>query len=114
MIYIERLADTMQNDHFDWGFRLSGLYGVDYRYTTAYSLFSYQLLNHNNVYGFDFPMLYVDLYFPVLQGLDVRIGRFISIPDIEAQLAPNNYTYVHSLTYTFDNYTNTGSRSQQH
>ena len=108
VIYIERLADTTQNDHFDWGFRLSGLYGVDYRYTTAYSLFSYQLLNHNDVYGFDFPMVYTDLYFPVLQGIDVRIGRFISIPDIEAQLAPNNYTYVHSLTYTFDNYTNTG------
>jgi hypothetical protein len=40
--------------------------------------------------------------------LNVRIGRFISIPDIEAQLAPNNYSYVHSLTYTWDNYTNTG------
>ena len=39
-----------------------------------------------------------------MQGLDVRIGRFI----IEAQLAPNNYTYVHSLTYTYDNFTNTG------
>ena len=23
-------------------------------------------------------------------------------------MAPNNYTYVHSLTYTCDNYTNTG------
>jgi Putative beta-barrel porin-2, OmpL-like. bbp2 len=108
VIYIERLADTVQNDHFDWGFRLSALYGVDYRYTTAYSLFSYQLLNHNSVNGYDFPMVYTDLYFPVLQGMDVRIGRFISIPDIEAQLAPNNYTYAHSLTYTFDNYTNTG------
>jgi len=53
-------------------------------------------------------MEYVDLYFPVIQGLNVRIGRFISIPDIEAQLAPNNYTYAHSLTYVFDNYTNTG------
>jgi hypothetical protein len=108
VVYIERLADTVQNDHFDWGFRLSALYGVDYRYTTAYGLFSYQLLNHNDVNGFDFPMVYTDLYFPVLQGMDVRIGRFISVPDIEAQLAPNNYTYVHSLTYTFDNYTNTG------
>jgi hypothetical protein len=108
VIYVERLADTVQNDHFDWGFRLSALYGVDYRYTTAYGLFSYQLLNHNQVNGFDFPMVYTDLYFPVFQGMDVRIGRFISIPDIEAQLAPNNYTYVHSLTYTFDNYTNTG------
>ena len=108
VVYIERLADKVQNDHFDWGFRFSTLYGVDYRYTTAYGLLSYQLLNHNQVYGFDFPMVYADLYFPVLQGMDVRIGRFISIPDIEAQLAPNNYTYVHSLTYTFDNYTNTG------
>jgi hypothetical protein len=108
VVYVERLADTVQNDHFDWGFRLSALYGVDYRYTTAYGLFSYQLLNHNAVNGYDFPMVYTDLYFPVLQGMDVRIGRFISIPDIEAQLAPNNYTYVHSLTYTFDNYTNTG------
>ena len=108
VVFVERLADTVQNDHFDWGFRLSALYGVDYRYTTAYGLFSYQLLNHNAVNGYDFPMVYTDLYFPVLQGMDVRIGRFISVPDIEAQLAPNNYTYVHSLTYTFDNYTNTG------
>ena len=53
-------------------------------------------------------MVYGDIYFPVFQGMNVRVGRFISIPDIEAQLAPNNYTYVHSLTYTFDNYTNTG------
>jgi hypothetical protein len=109
VVYIERLPDTVQNDHFDWGFRLSAKYGVDYRYTTAYGLFSYQLLNHNFVNGYDFPMEYVDLYFPVMQGFDVRIGRFISVPDNEAQLAPNNYTYVHSLTYTYDNFTNTAS-----
>jgi Putative beta-barrel porin-2, OmpL-like. bbp2 len=108
VFYIERLPDTVQNDHFDWGFRVSGIYGVDYRYTTAYGFLSNQLLNHNLVNGFDMPMLYADLYFPVMQGLNVRIGRFISIPDIEAQLAPNNYTYVHSLTYTYDNFTNTG------
>jgi hypothetical protein len=108
VVYIERLPDTVQNDHFDWGFRLSAIYGVDYRYTTAYGLFSYQLLNHNFVNGYDFPMEYVDLYFPVAEGINVRIGRFVSIPDIEAQLAPNNYTYVHSLTYIYDNFTNTG------
>jgi len=44
----------------------------------------------------------------VMEGLMVRFGRFISIPDIEAQLAPNNYMYSHSMTYTFDNFTNTG------
>jgi hypothetical protein len=108
VLYIERLPDEVQNDHFDWGFRISGLYGVDGRYTMAYGLFSNQLLKDNAVNIFDMPMVYTDLYFPVVQGLNIRIGRFISIPDIEAQLAPNNYTYVHSLTYTWDNYTNTG------
>jgi hypothetical protein len=43
-------------------------------------------------------MEYLDLYFPVMQGFNLRIGRFVSIPDIEAQLAPNNYNYAHSLT----------------
>ena len=41
----------------------------------------------------------------------VRIGRYISLPDIEAQLAPNNYTYTHSLTYTYDCYTQTGTNA---
>jgi hypothetical protein len=54
-------------------------------------------------------MAYADLYFPhVAQGLNVRIGRYISLPDIEAQLAPKNYTYSHSLLYTYDAYTQTG------
>ncbi len=108
VVYVERIADEVQNDHFDWGFRFSNLYGENYRYTIAYGLFSNQLLQQNRVYGDDTPMVYVDLYFPVLQGFNFRIGRFISVPDIEAQLAPNNYTYVHSLTYSWDNYTNTG------
>src|SRR5580700_2695100 len=108
VVYIERLPDEVQNDHFDWGFRIANLYGENYRYTMAYGLFSNQLLNNNQVYGFDMPMVYADFYFPVMQGFNLRVGRFISIPDIEAQLAPNNYTYVHSLTYTFDNYTNEG------
>jgi hypothetical protein len=108
VVYLERLPDEVQNSHFDWGFRIAALYGVDGRYTMSYGLFSDQLLKQNAVNIFDLPMVYLDLYFPVINGLNVRIGRFISVPDIEAQLAPNNYTYVHSLTYTWDNYTNEG------
>ena len=109
VIYIERLPDTVQKDHIDWGFRFSALWGENYRYTTAYGLASYQLLNHNLVNGYDFPMVYGELYIPfVADGLLLRFGRFISLPDIEAQLAPNNYMYSHSMAYSFDNYTNTG------
>ena len=108
-IYVERTPDTVQTDHVDWGFRFSAIYGTDYHYTTAYGIASYQLLQHNNLYGYDFPMVYGEIYIPqALHGLMIRIGRYISLPDIEAQLAPNNYMYTHSLTYTFDNYTNEG------
>lgn len=119
VLYIERQPDTVQRDHFDWGFRLSAIYGLDYRFTTSKGYFSQQLLNNQksdgsigNQYGFDAVMMYADLYFPkVAQGMNVRIGRYISLPDIEAQLAPNNYTYTHSLLYTYDCYTQTGINS---
>ena len=109
VIYFERLPDTVQKDHIDWGFRIAPIYGENYRYTTAYGLFSNQLLKQNQTNGFDIPMAYGELFIPqVMDGLMLRLGRYISIPDIEAQLAPNNYMYTHSMTYTFDNYTNTG------
>jgi hypothetical protein len=109
VVYIERLPDTVQKDHIDWGFRIAPIYGENYRYTTAYGLWSYQLLNQNKNNGYDLPMAYGEVFIPQLaEGLLIRFGRFISVPDIEAQLAPNNYMYSHSMTYTFDNYTNTG------
>ncbi len=125
VLYIERQPNTVQTDHFDWGFRASGLWGLDYRFTTAKGWLSQQLLGSQpngqqpigcakatglcKEYGFDPVMLYVDFYFPHIgEGMDLRIGRYISLPDIEAQLAPNNYTYSHSLLYTFDCYTQTG------
>ena len=62
---------------------------------------SWQFNGNNQINGYDFPMVYGELYIPqVAEGLMFRVGRYISVPDIEAQLAPNNYTYTHSLTYT--------------
>ncbi len=118
-LYFERVPDTVQTDHFDWGFRFTNLYGFDYRFTTARGYFSQQLLNNpqpngtiGHKYGYDPVMAYVDLYFPhVGDGMDVRVGRYISLPDIEAQLAPNNYAYTHSLLYTYDCYTQTGANA---
>lgn len=116
--YIEKQPDTVQTDHFDWGFRLTHLYGMDYRFTTAKGYFSKQLLTQNadgsigKKYGYDPVMAYLDFYFPkVAQGMNIRVGRYVSLPDIEAQLAPNNYTYTHSLLYTYDCYTQTGANA---
>jgi len=109
VLYVERLPDTVQTDHVDWGFHLSGLYGTSYRFTTNLGYFSGQLLDHHRENGFDPVLEYVDLYVPqVAEGLNIRVGRFISIPGIEAQLAPNNYVYTHSLLYAVDPFTDTG------
>jgi hypothetical protein len=109
VLFVERLPDTVQTDHVDWGFRFAQLYGQDYRYTTAKGIFSQQLLARNHEYGYDPVMFYFDLYIPqVAKGINIRVGRYISLPDIEAQLAPNNYTYSHSLLYTIDPFTQTG------
>jgi hypothetical protein len=109
VLYLERLPETVENKHFDWGYHLTAFYGIDYRFTTAKGYFSQQLLLKNRQYGFDPVLEYLDLYFPVKEGLNIRIGRFLSVPGIEAQLAPNNYNMTHSLLYTIDPFTNTGA-----
>ena len=109
VLYVERLPDSVQRDHIDWGFHLTALYGTDYRYTTNKGYFSSQLLKDGHQYGFDPALEYADIYFPhVAQGMNLRIGRYISIPGIEAQLSPNNYLFSHSLLYVIDPFTDTG------
>ncbi|HTB10579.1 MAG TPA: TonB-dependent receptor [Bryobacteraceae bacterium] len=109
VLRIERVPDTVQTDNVDWGFRLSTIYGIDYRYTTAQGWFSGQLLKHNSLYGADPVEAYGLVYVPgVAQGMVIQFGRYISPPDIEAQLAPSNYLFTHSLMFTVDCYTQTG------
>ena len=110
VVYVERLPDSVQRDHVDWGFHLTAFYGTDYRSTTNKGYFSSQLIDHDREYGFDPVLEYVDVYFPhVGEGMNVRVGRFISVPGIEAQLTPNNYMFSHSLLYSVDPFTDTGA-----
>jgi len=108
-VYYEKIPDEAQKDHFDWGWRITSLYGQDYRFTTSKGMLSQQLLVKDAQYGWDPAMFYLDFYLPKIgQGTNVRFGRYISLPDIEAQLAPNNYSYSHSILYTVDCYTQLG------
>jgi hypothetical protein len=105
VVYAERTPDENQVDHCDWGFRLSQVYGLDYRYMISRGWNDRQLTQKNNFYGTDNPMMYFNLYIPnVADGLNLTLGRIISEADIEAQLAPNNLMSSHSLLYGFDPY----------
>ncbi|UPG94424.1 outer membrane beta-barrel protein [Luteibacter aegosomatissinici] len=117
LLRIERIPDTVQTDHLDWGFHLDNLYGYDYHYTTMKGVLSNQLLNNpragealnGKTYGYDPMLFYGDIYIPwVAEGMVVRIGRYLSLPDIEAQFSPNNYLVTHSVLYTVDPYTQMG------
>ncbi len=109
VLYLERLPDTVQQDHVDIGYHLTALYGTDYRYTIDKGYGLSQLVPDNRQYGVDPALEYVDIYVPhVAQGMNIRIGRYISIPGIEAQLSPNNYFFSHSLLYAVDPFTDTG------
>ncbi len=114
---VERIPDTVQTDHIDWGFHFDDLYGYDYHYTTMKGVTSDQLLNNprsnsalnGKTYGNDPMIAYVSLYIPwVAQGMVITAGRYLSLPDIEAQFSPNNYLVTHSILYTVDAYTNMG------
>ncbi|HEY6334175.1 MAG TPA: outer membrane beta-barrel protein [Blastocatellia bacterium] len=113
VIRFDREPDTVQTDHVDWGFRLTVLYGIDYRWTTAQGWFSEQLLQHNSLYGADPIEAYGLLYVPgVAQGMVLKVGRYLSPPDIETQTAPDNFLFTHSLMFTYDCFTQTGINAQ--
>lgn len=106
VLTIERGLDTAQTSHLDWGFNITNLYGIDYRYTAAKGILDGQLLDRNQLYGYDPLLFYGQVYIPwVGEGMIVKVGRFISPADIEAQLAPSNYLVTHSVMFTYDPYT---------
>ena len=110
VLYIERLPNTVQREHADFGYHLTALYGTDYRFTANKGYFGSQLIDHNRQYGFDPTLEYIDVYIPkVGKSMNLRVGRFISIPGIEAQLTPFNYMFSHSLLYSVDPFTDTGA-----
>ena len=115
VIRLERMPDTVQTTKNDWGFRVTQVFGTDYRYLIGDGYFFDQLQKRNQMYGYDLPEFYGLLYYPKLAPLGgvVQIGRYISPADVECQLAPQNYLYSHTLMYTVDPYTYTGVNLQQ-
>jgi Putative beta-barrel porin-2, OmpL-like. bbp2 len=110
VLRFDKEPDTVQQNHFDWGYRFTSLYGVDYRYTTMQGVLSNQLLLRNQTNGYDPVEAYLVGYFPRWgQGTTIQLGRFISPADIEANLAPQNFLYTHSIMFTFDCYTQMGA-----
>lgn len=86
-----------------WGYRVDFLYGSDYRWSLPRGLWNSQLMNADNdqnLYGIDPIAHYVEYYNPtVMQGLDVKFGRFFtpfgyeSLETVSSPLVSKSYMF---------------------
>src|SRR5579864_3547708 len=64
VLYAERLPNSVQRDHVDWGYHFTALFGTDYRFTTGKGYGSGQWVIDHHQYGFDPTLEYLDIYIP--------------------------------------------------
>jgi Protein of unknown function (DUF1597). len=99
VINFER-ALAPQPGQFDWGFKLQFMYGSDARFIHSLGLFSdtaaTSMVQPDLVEG------YLNLHFPFISegGLDLKLGKFVTLEGAETIDPRNNFFYSH--TYIFN------------
>ena len=98
---------------YDLGGRVDLLYGTDYFFTQSNGL---ELRRDGSprwnssdgprgtggaLYGLALPQLYAELYAPVGNGLNVKLGHFYTIIGYESVMAPHNFFYSHSYSMQY-------------
>ncbi|MEM7312041.1 MAG: porin, partial [Planctomycetota bacterium] len=108
-------------DSWDLGGRVDLLYGTDYFFTQAVGLETRQdgspHWNSSNgprstgaaFYGLAMPQAYLEVYAPVLGGINFKIGHFYTTIGYESVMAPENFFYSHAYTMQYgEPFTHTG------
>ena len=96
-----------------FGFRSDWILpGTDYRFTLPRGLLNDQLTANGgapNLYGIDPIHFYGEVYLPgILDGMDIKVGRFCMLHGIDMNEAAMNLLPSHSYTYLADPFTHTG------
>ncbi|MDO4583020.1 MAG: outer membrane beta-barrel protein [Planctomycetia bacterium] len=92
------------------GGRVDFMYGTDYYYVSSLGLENHpDNGNHwngmsdsrdyrigRNQYGLAMPQAYVEIYSPILRGIDIKVGHFYSVMGFESPMAPMNFFYSRS------------------
>lgn len=86
---------------FDWGFKLQLMFGTDARY-----IHSLGLLDHtmgSSLYQPDIPEAYLSLHLPLLTdgGIDVKLGKFVTLEGAETIDPRTNAFYSHTYIFNF-------------
>ena len=99
VINAERVLDSKLD--FDWGFKLQLLFGTDARY-----IYSLGMRYHNagtGHYQGDIPEAYLSLQLPLLTegGLEVKLGKFVSLEGAESVDPRENPFFSHTYIFNF-------------
>jgi Putative beta-barrel porin-2, OmpL-like. bbp2 len=99
---------------FDWGFKVQFMYGSDARY--IHSLGMMDLTTNDRVQP-DFPEVYASAHIPIpaTGGLDLKVGKFVTLEGAETIDPRTNVFYSHSYIFNFGiPFNNTGFQSVLH
>jgi len=89
-----------QPGQFDWGFKLQFMYGSDARFIHSLGLFD---RTANETLQPDLVEAYLNLHFPVMTegGLDLKLGKFVTLEGAETIDPRNNFFYSHTYIFNF-------------
>jgi hypothetical protein len=123
-MFIQRAVAT-EGSAWDFGGRFDIMFGTDSIFTQAYGVPAYdvntlQPLNRSNwdlhmlrgqnrFYDIAMPQAYGEVYIPVGNGLNVKVGHFYTPIGYETVPAPDNFFYTHAYTMQYgEPFTHTG------
>ena len=99
VINFER-ALVPQPGEFDWGFKLQFMYGSDARFIHSLGLFD---RTAHEILQPDLVEAYLNLHLPVITegGLDLRLGKFVTLEGAETIDPRTNFFYSHTYIFNF-------------
>ncbi|MEQ1546795.1 porin [Methyloglobulus sp.] len=121
-LFAQRTVAT-EGDSFDVGGRVDVMFGSDAIFTQAYGVPGRELgtgqvldrgawdlkLINERFYNLAIPQAFLEMYIPVGNGLNVKVGHFYTPIGFETVPAPDNFFYTHAYTMQFgEPFTHTG------
>jgi hypothetical protein len=99
VITAERALDPKVG--FDWGFKLQLMFGTDARFIHSLGLLDHAM--RSSLYQPDIPEAYLNLHFPIFTegGIDVKLGKFVTLEGAETIDPRTNPFYSHSYIFNF-------------
>ncbi|WP_024882245.1 outer membrane beta-barrel protein [Methylosinus sp. LW3] len=99
VLTVQRPLDPKEKG-YDFGFKVQGLIGTDARYTHFLGELDYAIHDRTQL---DIVEAYAVAHLPwfTANGIDVKVGQFVTLEGAEVITAPDNLFYTHSYIFNF-------------